>query len=395
MYPQWTFTSYNGSGNAAGTDVFGNGQVELMSDTVTPGYKERSAAGEVIMTPLTSSDITRYQAVTSQGYIVRTGIPTQWYQYGGALRTLETHGVGPGSVLTQAAGGFIIPYSTYDQLASEVSTAVLSKIGRASTDTWENMAEARKSLNMLWSPLSSWFAFERKAKMKSVGMSAANAWLMYRYGIRPLVGSVHDIMTAVQNGLKTERVTSRATRSVSASEPISGTRVGYGVTYQYTGMKTESAIVRGMSLDELTTDWRYQYGLDAKSLLTLPWNLISYSFVVDWFVNVADLIGALGQVFQPASLGRALVTKQVATCTISATSTAWPSGYTIVTPYSGIVREDALRTQRSVGLKSPSLVVKSDFRFHDMTRLVDAVALVGQQLLKRFGKGHKPKRARR
>jgi len=388
-HPTWYFTAYNGAGNASGNDTFGNGDKEWMYDIVTPGFRERSSQGEVIMNPMRRWKRSRSQGVSSYGYILRWNDPAYWYSYSGALRTTEVLGLDNTSYLVSDVGTFAISADEISEMDIEASTKCLSKIGRASTDTWENLAEIKKTLSMLWSPLGSWFRWERKARAAGLELSLANLWLMYRYGIRPLVGSINDIMEAVAKGTKSERVTTRGAVSKTVTSGSSAQEYGAGVLYDRKTTRIETVSVRAMSIDDMVTDWRYQYGFDAKSLMTLPWNLVHYSFVADWFFNVSDLIGALGNAFAPQSLGQSVTTLQVASCFKEGTSVAWPSGYTISIPYSGWAREDVWQKLRRPSLATPGLVVKQDFRFDDVTRIVDAVALVGQQILRRFIRLHK------
>jgi len=381
----WTYTAYNGAGNATGTDVFGKGTYEYMTDTVVKNWKQFQSQGGVIMNPMMRSTRVKYQEALTYASVYRTGYPSQWYMYSGNPRTMLTHGANQNSVLVADTGSFLLSYDDVNRLDVEISTKVLSQIGRASTDSWENLAETKKTLDTLWSPLSSWFQFERKAKAASLAMSSANAWLMYRYGIRPLVGSVHDVMKAVERGLVHERKTTRAHGTLSTTRNRSYNHATL-VPATVSVTESESVVIRAMSLDELVADWKYQYGFDAKSLMILPWNLVGYSFVVDWFANVGDLIGALGQAFYPSSLGRCRVVTQTGTSVQDGWTTGWAAGYTVTSPQRTILREDKVLKTRTPGLRSPGLVIKHNFGLDNLTRLGDAVSLVGQQILRRFAR---------
>lgn len=385
-YPVSVYTAYNGAGNVNSTNVFGNGTVETMIDSTTPNFRSRIRRGEIVMNPMLRSIRVKTSRAISHAHVYRNGYPNQWYIYSGGPETRLSLGVGSGVDLIPQSG-YLLTYDDVASLETELSTRLLSEIGRASTDSWENLAETQKTLSTMWSPLSTWFQFERKARAASLALSAANAWVAYRYGVRPLVGSINSIMTAVDKGTKAVRKTTRTRGSISTSKGWTYTHSTQGIPATVNVTGTDSVEVRCMSLDEVVQDWKYKYGFDAKSLLTLPWNAIPYSFVADWFFNIGDLIGAIAEAsYQPVGLGRCTSTTAVCSEVRYGTTNGWAYGYTVVQPNVCEIREDLVLKQRVLGIRSPGLVIKSDFKLDSLTRLGDAVSLVGQQILSRFGK---------
>jgi len=280
---------------------------------------------------------------------------------------------------------------------------------------WENLAEVDKTAAMLWGPIGFFFqrekvisqkekemlrraarkrnlpldvALKRFGKKALLGVNGvANLWLMYRYGIRPLVQSIGDVNEALERVIRLDRVTTRGNATSSASSISDQTYSNSGYSWNLRKSITETITVRAVSVDGLVRDWRYDYGMSSKDLITLPWELIPYSFVADWFVNAGDYFGALANCFQPESLGRCFTTSVVRTAVWENTSMlASPSSEGCYQPQLDLVREDAVNKWRDLGLRSPGIVVKANFRLDDTTRIADALALIGQQVIRRFSK---------
>jgi hypothetical protein len=355
-----------------------------MSDYVIPGFEKFRSEGRIMMNPMNSVKISRVASTTSDFAGYGGGNPGWWERQTGELAwtDLQVPQLMPTSVTNQFE---LVSGQDVSRLTTEISTRLLSKIGRASTDQWENLAETRKTLAMLQSPVASWFRFDRKARIATSALSAANAWLVYRYGIRPLVGSTSEVLKALNQKLKPSRQTSRDTGSISgtSNDVIVYNRSPWVSTYRK--QKTESHTIRAVSIDEFTKDLAYDLGFSAKSLMTLPWELVPYSFVVDWFANVSDSLGALAQAFSDKSLGRCHTHQAVYTdYRVSTDMSSASELNTLVSPSLSWCRMDIVTKSRFPWLPAPGLVFKSDFRLDDATRLSDAFALIGQSIARRF-----------
>lgn len=119
----------------------------------------------------------------------------------------------------------------------------------------------------------------------------SEAWLEYRYGWRPLIGAARDLRDAV-NQLSQEKdslpVSGRAVREVSktgtASVSWSGNWGGYTVQ--------NSALRRHTLRSFVTHLIRRESAAIGVNPLVTAWELVPYSFVIDWFTGIGDAIAS-------------------------------------------------------------------------------------------------------
>jgi hypothetical protein len=183
-----------------------------------------------------------------------------------------------------------------------------------------------------------------------------------------------------------ERRTTRHTAKTQVSKVVGGSGVSDILQVDWTCQIQEYLSARAMSLDEVEFTLSDDFGFTTKGLTTLPWELVTYSFVADWLLNIGDLLGAL----VPAGpgwkiLGSCLVMERFTTYTWRPVSTTCiNAGYDMTRPITGHVGMTSLHKWRQP-LEAPGLVFKSDFRLDSVTRCVDSLALLAQQINSVFG----------
>jgi len=110
-------------------------------------------------------------------------------------------------------------------------------------------------------------------------------WMAYRYGIMPLVYSYRDIVKQANRHTISK---DRAFRGVTPRD-LSVTLPGPTVTYKKVSIEgtidIRGSIFQAFSSAEVSR----ASGLGLNPLLT-AWELMPYSFVIDWFVNIGDYI---------------------------------------------------------------------------------------------------------
>jgi len=135
--------------------------------------------------------------------------------------------------------------------------------------------------------------------------AAASAWLEYRYGWKPLVLDTQQIIKNTQSfreRLYKRRLVSRSTVSQTRTTSraivdhippfLSEWRMSGGVTdaqecKAHAGVLYE--VANRTSSQQLASD----FSLTSRDLVTTAWELVPYSFVVDWFCSIGDWLQAI------------------------------------------------------------------------------------------------------
>lgn len=162
-----------------------------------------------------------------------------------------------------------------------------------------DLAESRQTIQMIKNVTSvrkmvQQFSREVLKPQKGLAASkrlkyASDRWLEYRYGWLPFVNSTYELLRTLSKRVdnKTQFVTLRSRSSWENSGQFATTLPGaYGAL---TGFRTEKQSVKS----ELCGVYRARTSLelyDFTSLnpLGIAWELVPYSFVVDWFVNIGE-----------------------------------------------------------------------------------------------------------
>jgi hypothetical protein len=200
----------------------------------------------------------------------------------------------------------------------------------------------------------------------------------------PFIKDVNTVVSGLKKKVGRQRVTTRASASDSRVERLSlasGSSPGNVVLYDK--QSVEKVTIRAMSLDEYVVTAADNIGLATKGLITLPWELIPYSFVADWFVNFGDFLQALVPLPGVKQLGSCVVTERDRQTSYTATGSIPASGWTLIRPVTGQFLTRYL-TRTRTALSDASIVIKSDFKFDEATRLADATALITQRMGRLF-----------
>ncbi len=132
---------------------------------------------------------------------------------------------------------------------------------------------------------------------------ASNLWLEYSLGVTPLLNDTEDIARSVArlvNEIRHTVVRGYATDTFAYSTASSFTRANYFRGWvQRRDYQQYECIYRGGLRASMydapfgaLSNMQRVFGFDASTFIPTLWELIPYSFVVDYFVNVGDILEA-------------------------------------------------------------------------------------------------------
>jgi len=310
----------------------------IMHDVVVPNYESLRARGALIFNPMSSSITTTHgnPATITDTYNERPY---------GAWRATQTSTVWKSRNANSTLFPTVTPPSTPKELESEVVTLAFADAYNSAGQAFVDMLEAGDTLRMLADTFRRAVKLARRTvrygpfpkgsrkfpKLHTRGSirglasgtgravtHTGNAWIEWRYGWQPLLLSIDEYLTAMQAVQATIRVFGRAAKT-SASEASS--------------IKTTTS--SGWANCTLTTDGtvvvRNDYGCSAVAAVEIPmsvaramgcssdaipsaaWEVVPFSFVVDWFVDVGSWIQAVCAPPGTKFLGSSLTTRSVIT----------------------------------------------------------------------------------
>lgn len=160
------------------------------------------------------------------------------------------------------------------------------------------LAKAKKRLlSNVGDSLTTFFSLARRGKI-DIDMSFgafSNWWLEYRYGWRPLISEVKQLHEAVQKVKLGSKVilTGRAQRSFefAASTPVCAQFSARNLDGMPTKVASGSRTVTFRACVQCYLD-PGEASFSANPVVT-AWELVPWSFVVDWFLNVGDFLKQL------------------------------------------------------------------------------------------------------
>lgn len=302
----------------------------LMVDYVTPGFAQRRDSGELVMNPMRSVH-TQYTG-SDGGFKVRSSSTANFESWE------ESSNVGP------VYFGPPVPHSRSETSLANLRNYVATKTRAAVRPTdfqgLVALAEGRKTIAQLADPLSSlksllqYVTQLRQAKKNlaitvvdgstrlingrrfrvmfkkhkgpghivrppkssivvPAGAAISGSVLAHNLGLRPLLMDIDSIMKQIPNAHKTERQTYR--ESGVTEEKYVETRTYTSGAYVFTAEVVTSikTTVRGVAVAADNFNVSQDFGVSLYDIPEAFWELLPYSFLLDYFANIGDYLSAL------------------------------------------------------------------------------------------------------
>lgn len=323
---------------------------DVMDDVVTPRYRSRSAAGEVIVSPMTK--VTTTPSVPPVNYWKARQVP------GGTRRAWSrTHHPLYPNDLPWLEAQVVEKVSTLETLAI---TKAYSRVGSADVESLVELAELRETLSFLGSPvramknitrrllshirkvkrlqdnfakrLAKWEALPERVRARRSPpvpprlpvlrlsnlevTDIPSAWLAYRYAIMPLIYSFQDLQKHLQRTEFPTRETARAKEEGEVDMSVTGnwTQYDYPNGNVYERIRREGTVrIKCRAGVMYQPDWSMtrQLGLGLSRVPAALYEAIPLSFVTDWFHNGKEVYDAVTAECRALRINGAWVTTEI------------------------------------------------------------------------------------
>lgn len=362
----------------------------IMVDFVTPDFQRRKSAGDLVMSPMQS--VYAQWTGSDSGFQVRSAL-TGNYELWEERSNAGPIYFGPPS----AHPGYI----SLPNIRALVATKTLAAVKPSNFQGLVALAEGKKTLNQLMDPLGSlrsllqYITQLRQAKKNlvisvvsgdfrringrlfrvrfqkwkgpgkivqppkstvvvKIGDALSGSVLAHNLGLRPLLMDLDSILHEIPNAHKVERQTYR--ESQVQTERYEETRNYTSGAYQFTArvVTDRTVTVRGVAVAADQFDALKDFGISLSDVPEAFWELLPFSFLADYLLNIGDYLGALKARSTQRIVGECLTT--VIDTTVTRTwLTTTVNGWIVVRALSG---SDVLVTReksRETGLGQPAL----------------------------------------
>lgn len=276
---------------------------ETMEDIVTPNFRKRLRAGELINNPCFYTHHTVFGRGGGSSSTYQTTVPTNGWDYFGALTEYFA-----------SIDSLVIPSleAPPGVSLSEAKLRAIANIDPSTFDFAEDFAEIKETIEFLKSPFKSLRRYAKlirnsRRKKVSRGMDVASAasaaWLEYRFAVTPLVRSCYDAVQAISAPLESfpKRRTSRGfcegeytgydqLLTATSGRKYSASGLGsvkYSAQIHYEGANSQPSVARHL-------------GVRLKDIPETVWAVVPFSFMVDRMIDISSTVRAYTNLQDPS-----------------------------------------------------------------------------------------------
>lgn len=203
------------------------------------------------------------------------------------------NGTAKGQYTNGALDNIPIPTNTnlsYVTLAYSSAVSNLYDQIRGSLDLSVDFAEASKSKDMILKALKvvEYARDFRREYARLPEKALGKKWLEYQYGWRPLVGSVYEAGKKIMSTDPDEhvmRIQARGSHTMVSNTWSKGQFAVYGILY-HESYRTQLVVWLTPKASRIQS----LAGYTSLNPVSIAWELMPYSFVVDWFINVGGYL---------------------------------------------------------------------------------------------------------
>lgn len=237
----------------------------------------------------TSHRFTKYQEKHPFG-------ETFYYDDWGSGRLYGTHGCHSNSY-SNSLDDYPGNYGWSDANSDAISQ-LYRKIKESPINLSVDAFEGRETMRMFRNAYNAVRGIKRFARRafndmkRDPSLSASNAWLQYQYGWKPLMGTIHGALMFHHEHWDFFKVRARGKASHSFSSRIYNGRFAYGAHHDLVGSasyRDQYEIYYAVTDREAFTRDRVM----SMDPLAIAWELVPYSFVVDWFYDIGGYMDEL------------------------------------------------------------------------------------------------------
>lgn len=277
---------------------------ENMTDVIIPEFRKLSGQGQIFNNPMTKYRCEEHVDICSLTFDYGIDMylacnPSKWVYY------RDYRYVWCKSITS------LVPYISVSDYAEDLQNKIDQTVAKAHSNIGmgkvlavamaAEMGKTISGLTYILKKVFKIYRYVRRAELRKLAKELSfselqEIYMNARYNLRPLAYDVAGMIAVFGDTSTPGRQTFRASTSLIDSGFASGTYVwlsnsNFDLTSAVTQRAYVDVLVRAGVLTQVETVSQAQLlGLD--KLIETGWELVPFSFIIDWFLNVSDIIGA-------------------------------------------------------------------------------------------------------